>query len=70
MNLVPKRHPHDNSLVTIPGPRGTVIMECEFLDPPSARNRTAYLHLLVPDVTDLLPELRAAGIAARQATLT
>lgn len=66
MNLVPKRHGHDGSIVTIPAPKGTVVVECEFTDPPSARNRSVYLYLIGDDLTDVFKELRNEAREARR----
>lgn len=66
MNLVPKRWLHDGKIRTVPGPKGTVIIECEVTDPPSARNKTAHLFLIGEDLTDVFKELRNEAREARR----
>jgi hypothetical protein len=44
-------------------------IECEVVNPPSARGRTVYVFLDDADVTDLLLETRDAAIRARKRVL-
>ena len=66
MNLVPKRKLHDGSISIIPAPKGTVVIECEVTDPPSARGRVINLFLIGEDLTDVFKELRNEAREARR----
>jgi len=66
MNLVPKRRSHDGSIALVPAPKGTVIIECEITDPPSAAGRIVNLFLIGEDLTDVFKELRNEAREARR----
>lgn len=69
MRAVPKRWLHSGLLRTIPGPDGTVWIECELIAPPSREGQGVDLYLSVEDVTALLLELRQAAILVRSTPL-
>ena len=59
---------HDGTLApTLPG--DYLGIECEVVNPPSARGRKVYVFLDDQDVTDILRELREAAIRARSKTM-
>jgi len=62
--IVRLKRSYDGSLKpTLPG--DFVGIECEVVNPPSARGRTVWVYLDDRDVTDLLLELRAEATLAR-----
>lgn len=65
MNVIPKRY-LDGNIKTIPSTdKGTLVVECEAVNPPSSRGRTVYVIFEAPDVTDVLLLMRDAARRAR-----
>lgn len=44
---------------------GTLVFECEIMNPPSSKGRTVYVYFMDEDLTDALKAMRDEAIRAR-----
>lgn len=69
MTVVRPRRWSDGTLKpTLPG--DFLGIECEVMNPPSARGRTVYVFLDEADVTDLIKELRDEAVRNRSKAMS
>ena len=66
MNVTPKHYLNDDAIRTIPSEdKGTLVIECEVRNPPSAKGKTVYVIFEPADVTKALLLMRDAARRAR-----